>query len=136
MTVGGIALGIVVTIIILCIAGVCFYFLGYDVDCVAFEVGSVLGGIILIVVLWVGLYVYYNCTEEGARALKTQKSNFNGGIERVVTVYDMNGNVIEEFEGKFDVDYSDERILFDDENGNRHVIYFKTGTVIVNEKGE
>ena len=65
--------------------------------------------------------------------MKTQDSNFNNGIEREVIVYDMDGDIIQTYTGKFDIEYEDERILFDDENGLRHVIYFKTGTVIVNE---
>ena len=48
-------------------------------------------------------------------------------------MYDMDGDELEYFRGRFDVDYEDERIMFDDENGNRHVIYFKSGTVIINE---
>lgn len=48
-------------------------------------------------------------------------------------VYDMDDDVIEEFQGKFDVEYMDERIPFDDENGCRHIIYFNSGTVVINE---
>ena len=50
-------------------------------------------------------------------------------------VYDAVGNLLQEYEGRFDVDFNgdEQRILFDDENGKRHVIYFKTGTVIVEE---
>ena len=40
---------------------------------------------------------------------------------------------LEEYKGKFDVDYSSERIMFDDDNSKRHVIYFKSGTIIVDE---
>ena len=90
-------------------------------------------GLLMIAVVWgVG---YFNCnyTAAGQRALKTQKSELGNGINREVIVYDMEGDVLERFSGKFDIEYEDERILFDDENGNRHVIYFKTGTVIVNE---
>lgn len=90
---------------------------------------------ILIIVMWFGGIWYYTSTESGKRAVKSQDSNFHGGIEREVIVYDMDGDEIERFRGRFDVDYSDERIMFDDENGNRHVIYFKSGTVIVNEIG-
>lgn len=79
---------------------------------------------------------YYNSTASGARAVKTQESNFNKGIERKVTVYDMEGDVIKEYEGKFDVDYDDDRIIFDDENNLRHIIYYPTGTVIIDEVGE
>ena len=74
-------------------------------------------------------------TESGKRAFKDQQSNLPGGIERTVTVYDINGNVIKEYSGKFDVETDRESyILFDDEDGNRHMIYYTTGTIIVDEK--
>lgn len=91
-------------------------------------VGVIISGVILGGMLW-----YYNSTAAGARALKSQESNFNMGIERKVTVYDVEGDVIQEYEGKFDIEYDDDRILFDDDKGLRHVIYYPTGTVIVDE---
>lgn len=91
-------------------------------------VGVIISGVILGGMLW-----YYNSTAAGARALKSQESNFNMGIERKVTVYDVEGDVIQEYEGKFDIEYDDDRILFDDEKGLRHVIYYPTGTVIIDE---
>lgn len=90
--------------------------------------------IVVSIVLLVGPIVYSN-TESGKRALKGQNSNFNSGIERVVSVYDINGKLIEQYEGKFDVETdNDNYILFDDEEGRRHIIFYKTGTVIVDEK--
>lgn len=74
----------------------------------------------------------YN-TESGRRAIKDTQSNIEGGIERTVTVYDINGEIIKEYSGKFDVSYDSERIKFDDENGKRHVIYCTTGTVTIDE---
>ena len=91
-------------------------------------VGVIISGILLGGLLW-----YYNSTAAGARALKSQESNFNMGINRRVTVYDMEGDVIQEYEGKFDVEYDNDRILFDDENGLRHIIYYPTGTIIIDE---
>ena len=95
-------------------------------------VGGIIGVLISLIV-WVCVGWYYNSTEAGKRARKSQDSNFNGGIIRRVRVYDMDGDLLAEYTGKFDVDYGDERILFDDENNQRHVIYFKSGTVIVDE---
>ena len=89
--------------------------------------------VIALAVTWIFPIWFYSSTEAGKRAMKTQDSNFNNGIEREVVVYDMDGDIIQTYTGKFDIEYEDERILFDDENGLRHVIYFKTGTVIVNE---
>lgn len=92
---------------------------------------------IVIISLTIGMRWYYSNTESGKRAMKSQEANFNAGIERRVEVYDMEGDLIKEYEGKFDVTYDDDRILFDDEKGKRHIIYYSTGTVIIDElKGE
>jgi len=42
--------------------------------------------------------------------------------------------MIKTYDGKFDIDHDDNRIIFDDEQGKRHVIYYPTGTVVVDEK--
>ena len=99
-------------------------------------IGGFTGGVIsvlLSIILLIGMFAYYRNTESGKRAIKTQQSNFGGGISRTVKVYDINGNLIQEYEGKFDVDYDAERIIFDDENGKRHIIYYTTGTIIIDE---
>ena len=90
--------------------------------------------IALIIIVFGSMLFYYNATASGKRAFKSQKSELENGIERVVTVYDMEGDVIKVYDGKFDVTYDDDRILFDDEQGKRHVIYYPTGTVTVDEK--
>ena len=83
-----------------------------------------------------GMTWWFASTESGRRAMKTQESNFEGGIHRNIKVYDAIGNLLQEFEGTFDVDFNadDSRVLFDDENGKRHLIYFNSGTVTVEEK--
>lgn len=81
-----------------------------------------------------GTIWYYNSTESGKRELKDMAGNIKGGIERIVTVFDVNGQVIRKYEGKFDISYDNSRIKFDDEEGKRHVIYYTTGTVIIDEK--
>lgn len=135
MTVGGIFLCIVGTVIVLIIAGLIAYSL-MDNDYKIGALGVVAVGMALIAGIWVFGNWWYTGTEEGKRALKTQDSNFNGGITREVMVYDMDGDLLAEYRGKFDIEYSDERIMFDDENGQRHIIYFKSGTVVVNELPE
>lgn len=100
-------------------------------------VGNIIGLLVTLVItisICGGIYWWLNNTEGGKRAIKDTKSNLSGGVERVVTVYDFNGDVLQEYSGKFDVDYDSERIKFDDENGKRHVIYYKTGTVIIDER--
>lgn len=101
----------------------------------------IISGIIAVVVTALALVIiiagtiwYYNGTESGKREIKDWKSNTSGGITRIVTVYDINGKVISKYEGKFDVEYDSDRIKFDDEEGKRHIIYYSTGTVIIDEK--
>lgn len=105
-------------------------FIGWINDHTA--IGAVVS-IPLVVVLLAGMLFYYNGTAAGGRAFKSQKSNFNKGIERTVKVYDVNGKLIQEYEGKFDIEYDDDRIVFDDENNKRHIIYYPTGTIIIDE---
>ena len=77
-------------------------------------------------------------TEAGARAQKSFQSSTGGGLTRVVTVYDMEGDQIAQYEGKFDVDANAERIIFDvpqpDGSYKRHQIWSTTGTVTIVEK--
>ena len=65
-----------------------------------------------------------------SRELKTIGSDFSGGLNRTVTVYDNHGNVIKEYSGKIDVETSENKVLFD-LNGKRTIIY--NATVIVQE---
>lgn len=133
MTIGAIITCLVLTFIFIIFGG----FIAYAVyDMADSGIGAIISIALTLVVtiaMWVGTSWYYNNTEEGARALKTQDSNFNGGIERQVIVYDANGDIIEEYQGKFDVEYESNQILFDDEDGQRHIICFGSGTVIINE---
>ena len=83
-----------------------------------------------------GMVWYFSVTAAGRRAWKTQESNFTGGINREVKVYSADGKLIQEYKGKIDIEYDDDRILFDDEKGLRHIIYYPTGTVTVDEVEE
>ena len=101
-----------------------------------FRGGSFALAIVGVFVIFFAAHWYCNNTESGKRAMKSQEINFNNNIEREVKVYDINGEVVESYRGRFDVSYTDERIMFDDEQGNRHIIYFKTGMVTVNDVTE
>lgn len=130
-------IGVWVIIIIVLIAGISLGVRFIKIGKEEAEKGMIIGGIISIlvaVVIAFGLLFWLYNTESGARVIKDTQSDFNGGIERTVTVYDIDGDLIQKYSGKFDVDYDSERIKFDDENGKRHVIYYTTGTVIIDEK--
>lgn len=98
------------------------------------QIGIILAGIVIAILLIGGVLVYSN-TESGKRAYRDQQSNFSGGIERIVTVRDINGKVIEKYEGKFDVEInSPGYVVFDDENGKRHILLSTTGTIMIDDK--
>ncbi|SDS91342.1 hypothetical protein SAMN05444162_2588 [Paenibacillaceae bacterium GAS479] len=80
-----------------------------------------------------GCTAWYFTTEQGERKIKSWKSNNAGGLERTVKVYDQNGKLLEEYEGRIDIQDTEygNKILFD-LNGKRVVIY--NATVIIEEK--
>ncbi len=129
MTIGGwVLFGFLSLIVVIVVAA------GFASVARRYEKYWIIGGAVVIYLLLAGMLWYFNNTADGARRLKSQESNFNGGIERTVRVYDVKGDLIQQYDGKFDVDYDDNRIIFDDENDKRHVIYYPTGTVIIDEK--
>lgn len=133
MTIGAIVFDIVILIIVICTA----IYMGIDMESKSASIITILIGIIVTACIFGGQLWYYNNSESGKRALKTQKSNYTGGITREVKIYDVNGKVMREYKGKFDIEYDNDRILFDDEKGNRHIIYYTTGTVTIDEiKGD
>jgi len=84
-----------------------------------------------------GVYWYGNNTAKGKRTLKDQNSDFNNGISRTLTIYDFKGQQIKQYSGKFDVETGNKDkvpyIVFDDENNKRHIVYYTTGTIIIDE---
>ena len=73
-----------------------------------------------------------SCTESAQRNLKSIKSEWTGGLNRRVEVYDYNGNLIKSWEGKFDVQETDRNsVYFDDAMGRRVIVH---GGIIINEE--
>lgn len=67
------------------------------------------------------------------RFTKDLGSNVNNGLERKITVYNINGQVIFKQTGKFDIKYSDGNLQYIDQHNRKHNIYTKTSTVVVDE---
>jgi len=84
---------------------------------------SVLVGVILIAALLFGLRWYFSNTASGQRAMIDQKSNLDGGIERTVTVYTANGDVIAQYQGKIDIAANDGGYIKFDFDGKRYIYY-------------
>lgn len=70
-----------------------------------------------------GLRWLYNNTASGQRMMTDQKSNFNGGLDRIVTVYTANGDVIATYEGKIDIEGNDGGYILFDFEGKRYMYY-------------
>ena len=103
-----------------------------EVSAMSFIIFIIITVMIVAVMIYKLHNLYFSSTKEGKRADFT--SNVSGGIPRQVKVYDFNGKLIEEYEGTFDIETNhDNYLLFDDESGLRHIIYFTTGTVIIDE---
>ena len=81
---------------------------------------------IISIMIW--MIWYFNNTAHERRVFK------NNGVERIVKVYDVNGQLIAQYDGKLDITCDGDRILFDDKNGKRHIVYYTTGAVIIDEK--
>ena len=64
------------------------------------------------------------------RELKSFKSDISGGLNRTVTVYSYDGDILGQWSGKFDVSESASETYFD-VNGKRVIIQ---GGIIVNEE--
>lgn len=87
----------------------------------------------------VGFMLYTNwwntSTASGARNYKDYESNLNNGLDRTLKIYAEDGRMIYSYEGKIDIEDNENYILFEDENGKRHIIYYGIqDTVIIEEK--
>lgn len=72
------------------------------------------------------------CTESQRRELKSLRSDWTGGLNRTVTVYDYNGQEIKSWSGQFDVKETDRNsVYFDTAEGKRVII---SGGIIINEE--
>lgn len=79
--------------------------------------------LVLVAALAVGLFWYFGNTASGQRALTDQKSELAGGLDRVVTIYTANGDVIAQYSGKIDIEANDGGYVKFDYEGNRYIYY-------------
>ena len=99
--------------------------------------------VVIVLIAWVvsisicGLLLWHLYgTESGRRAQKSFRSETHGGLIRTVKVYDMQGDLIQEYKGKFDIEENQTggivKVKFDCD-GKRHIVYCSTGTVVIDE---
>lgn len=126
MTIAGWAILIIVSAISITVAWV------ISIDCyetkstiIAFIVAA-----LIIISTFCALSFYYHNTESGKRQVRTQKSDFSGGLNRTVSVYSYDGKILGQWTGKFDVTEDDKETYFDID-GKRVIIQ---GGIIINEE--
>ena len=85
-------------------------------------VAFVVAGIVVIGLIFCGLWWYFHNTASGQRKVVDQKSNISG-IERTITVYTANGDVIATYTGTIDVEQNDGGYIKFDFNGKRYIYY-------------
>ena len=70
-----------------------------------------------------GMLWFYDNTAMGQRALVDQKSNLNNGLERTITVYTADGEVIAHYSGLIDIATSEGGYIKFDFEGKRYIYY-------------
>lgn len=88
-------------------------------------VGSIIGGIIVVAIVIMG------SSQSSQRMVKDMLSDYRGGLNRTITVYDYSGKQLEQYTGKFDVEYKPDGSVKFDIDGKRTVI---TGGIIINQE--
>lgn len=81
-------------------------------------------------VIIVGIISGIGGCQSWERSMKSLSSDISGGLDRTVTVYDYNGQVIRQYDGKFDVSESENEVYFDID-GKRVIIH---GGIVINEE--
>lgn len=87
--------------------------------------------VLIAIILVIGLLVLTFSGANFQRTIKSWRSNYTGGLYRIVSVYDYNGNLLREYgPAMIDINESENETFFD-YNGNRIVIH--NAIVIVEE---
>lgn len=87
----------------------------------------------LVIVLVTVAAVQFTSCESCSRKMKSIESDFGGGLNRTLTVYDYNGDTIKTYSGKFDIrDRGADNQVFFDLDGKR--IWIQGGIVLSEEK--
>ena len=82
---------------------------------------AVVAAIAVIAIFCIGLW-YFNNTASGIRALTDEQSELRNGLDRTVTVYTADGNVIAQYTGQIDMEMDQNYVKFDWQ-GKRYIYY-------------
>lgn len=119
MTIGGWiifgVLGVILIIIGITIAIACDNLIG--------RILAPIIALILCIALYCGMNWYFENTASGQRALVDQHSEMANGLERTVTVYTANGEIIAQYNGIIDIEGNDGGYVLFDFEGKRYTYY-------------
>ena len=129
---------IVWIITIACIGGVT----GIVVFCLEYKKAGVVTWVVTLATVILMMFLfnwYYTSYAPGIRAYKTDASARENGLYREIIITAEDGREIYYFKGKVDIETDPEKnyIMFEDENEQRHIIYYSLiDTIIINEISE
>lgn len=98
-------------------------FMVFEIENIAGKIISAVAAVLLVIGLFVGFRWYYQNTASGQRALIDQQSALGNGLERTVTVYTANGEIIAQYTGKIDIEGNDGGYVLFDYEGKRYTYY-------------
>ena len=78
--------------------------------------------ILLIVCIFFGL-IYVFSPSSFKRKVKDVESNWTGGLNRHLTVYTADGNILAQYDGKIDLEQNESGVVKFDYKGKRYMYY-------------
>ena len=78
--------------------------------------------IVLIVTLVIGILALAGCAST-QRSCKSCQSDMSGGLNRIINVYTLDGELIAAYEGLIDIDDNENGSIMFDLDGKRYVYY-------------
>lgn len=119
MTIAGWVLCIIFSVGVIALCGAIFV----GTSSTSIQSFVVAGGIVVCTIIFIAGFWYFNNTAAGQRQMIDQRSNLSNGLDRVVTVYTADGDVIAQYEGQIDIEANDGGYIKFDFEGKRYMYY-------------
>lgn len=115
--------GIIILIVFFVIAVVCVGFLNAGFMSKKQRAIGIAVSAVIVLALTYGGWWFFTQTATGSRALVDFRSDVNNGLERTVTVYTANGEIIAQYTGRIDIEGNDGGYVLFDYEGKRYTYY-------------
>ena len=119
MTIAGWVLCITFSVGVIALCGAIFV----GTSSTSTKILAVVSGIVACAIIFIVGFWYFNNTAAGQRQMIDQRSNLSNGLDRVVTVYTANGDVIAQYEGQIDIEANNGGYIKFDFEGKRYMYY-------------